>query len=416
MGQNVIRNTNSRTRRAHRAPIRVSWIALLGSLTLAGCASVSEPGIPTDPLPQAPQSGLGGNPLQNSVIHPGAEEDSIAAVAYWASRYERQPHKPKHAIRYSEALRGLKSYDRAMELMRQAVAMHPGEPRILGEYGKVLASAGRGEHAIATLERAAALDPSDWRLQSALGVALDQSSEHRQAQKRYRMGLKISPRNPAILNNLGLSHALDGDLAEAELVLRQAVGRAEATAQVRENLALVLRLKGDLSGARSLATAREAPVIESAFAPKLRATLSRAPAAAPRAPELAPAAAPSCARKSWWSALFVDVPPRVTSTLAVCPAPSVTPPTPASSVFTLTSGCSSLPSSFWMASMDPRTSARMIRFSVTTSSGLPSLPSSSNLMKSMKLTELTTPERSFSRARCSRCSAISRALAMSSTT
>ena len=187
--------------------------------------------------------------------------DPVAAAAFWGTRYNTDQSDPNIAVKFSQALRKIKSTDEAFEVMRKANAISPDNAAVSLEFGKVLVQSGRAFEAVRHIETAAAENPSDWNALSAYGVALDQIGEHEEARKKYDRALNFAPGNVSIINNKGLSFALSGDLNLAEVTLRQAAGRAGGDARVRQNLALVLAIAGDMKGAERLARSDLPPAV-----------------------------------------------------------------------------------------------------------------------------------------------------------
>lgn len=225
-------------------------VVLAVSLTLAACATTSQPG-----AHKAPRAADQAHPAQFYT-----DEDPVANVAYWGSIVETNPKDAVAGLHYGRNLRYVGQADTATKALAQALTANPDNAELLAEYGKALSGIGRVNEGLDYLSKAAALRPKDWTIVTAQGVAYDQLDDRAQAIVYYERALQLSPNNPSILNNLALSQAQQGNLDEAERLLRQAVSQPQASPRARLNLALVLGLKGQFDEARKYAALDLPPV------------------------------------------------------------------------------------------------------------------------------------------------------------
>ncbi|MGJ3230206.1 MAG: tetratricopeptide repeat protein [Oceanicaulis sp.] len=231
----------------------MSAICLAGVLATA-CATTSE----LQPTEQ--EAALAEELQARSIVPATADEraaienqDILTQAAFWAEAYELNPADREAAFKLSDVLRKLNNFERAGEVARQALALHPEDAPLLTAYGMALTAMGQGQQAIEPLSRAQRADAQSWRVANALGVALEQTGRTERARAQFEQALLLSGGEPSVLNNLALSHMLAGDPERAETMLRRAADASEAGPEVRQNLALALALQGRFAEAESQA-------------------------------------------------------------------------------------------------------------------------------------------------------------------
>ncbi|MFP4520118.1 MAG: tetratricopeptide repeat protein [Oceanicaulis sp.] len=253
---------------------RVSAICLAG-LMLAACATTSE-------LQPTEQEATLADELQSRSIVPATAEeraaienqDILTQAAFWAEAYELNPADKDAAYKLSDVLRTLNNFERAGEVARQALALHPEDGPLLSAYGMALTAMGQGQQAIEPLSRALRQDAQNWKLANALGVALEQTGRTERARGQFEQALALSGGEPAVLNNLALSHMLGGDPERAEVLLRRAADQDSAGPEVRQNLALSLALQGRFAEAETQALVDATPEMAEASLDYIRALMS----------------------------------------------------------------------------------------------------------------------------------------------
>lgn len=253
---------------------RVSAICLAG-LMAAACATSSEL------APTEQEMALSEELQSRSLVPATAEEraaienqDLLTQAAFWAEAYELNPADKEAAYKLSDVLRTLNNFERAGEVARQALALHPEDGPLLSAYGLALTAMGQGQQAIEPLSRAQRRDPQDWRLANALGVALEQTGRADRARAQFEQALMLSGGEPAVLSNLALSHMLSGDPERAEDLLRRAADQDGAGPEVRQNLALALALQGKFAEAETTALVDATPEMAQASLDYIRALMS----------------------------------------------------------------------------------------------------------------------------------------------
>ncbi|MEZ6000341.1 hypothetical protein [Hyphomonas sp.] len=183
-------------------------------------------------------------PATPEEIEAANNADPLTKANFWSKEYGKDAENLDNALTFAEALRGIGSTERAVEVLSEVLVIYPNEPRILMPLGRALAANGNQLGAARAFEQVAVANPDRAEAWAALGTAMDQLENHQGAQVAYEKALAIEPGRASTLANYGLSLALTGDLAGAEAKLRQAAALAPADVRVRENLALVLGLQG----------------------------------------------------------------------------------------------------------------------------------------------------------------------------
>ena len=221
------------------------------SLAALALALVAVPACATKPDPEADAQAELRQAMETAMKPASQEEidaanhaDPLTKANFWSKEYAKDTENLDNALIFADALRGIGSTERAIEVLSEILVIHPKEPRILMPLGRALAANGNQVGAGRAFEQAATLDPQSAEAWAALGTALDQLENHKGAQAAYDKALAIEPQRASTLANYGLSLALTGDLTGAEAKLRQASTAAPTDVRIRENLALVLGLQG----------------------------------------------------------------------------------------------------------------------------------------------------------------------------
>lgn len=223
----------------------------LALATLAACASQSS----GDDALAEPVTASAGDPFAPASAETRAtaeRADPLVRANFWAGEYAKDPSDLETALKFGDALRGIGSHERAVQIAADTAVLHPASAGVYLLMGRALGSEGQHERALGALVRAASLDPEDADIQAALGLAYDRLGQHASAQLAYRRALEMEPGRAATRSNYGLSLALSGELDRAETELRRAADLPGASSFVRQNLALVLGLQGRFDEMRSV--------------------------------------------------------------------------------------------------------------------------------------------------------------------
>ena len=110
---------------------------------------------------------------------------------------------------------GLLDFIRANEEYERALALEPGNSRIMGNYGAFAALMGRTEAGITAARRALALDPLNRANAGSLGAVLLIARQYDKALAAYLDALALDPEWPALYASRGLAYYLLGDFERA---------------------------------------------------------------------------------------------------------------------------------------------------------------------------------------------------------
>jgi TolB-like protein/Tfp pilus assembly protein PilF len=106
-------------------------------------------------------------------------------------------------------------FARAGEEFERALALAPGDARVLRSYGLYAVAMGRTDDGIAALHRAVVLDPLNPRSHSALAVGLDTARRYPEAIAAYEHSLALDPDSPQSNALRGFSYYALGDFQRA---------------------------------------------------------------------------------------------------------------------------------------------------------------------------------------------------------
>ena len=112
-------------------------------------------------------------------------------------------------------LEGSLDFSQASVEYERAVALAPGDSRILRNYGTFAAQMGRSAEGLAAARRAVMLDPLNLLTHFSLGRALHSARRYSEAVAAYKDGLALSPEDAQIGVFLGLEYYLLGDFESA---------------------------------------------------------------------------------------------------------------------------------------------------------------------------------------------------------
>jgi len=219
----------------------LSGLALALTAVASACASTGQSTADTE-LAQAVEAAL--KPASAEEREAANRADPLTRANFWGKEYQKDGENIEVALEFIDALRGIGSQDRAMDVVTRTLVVHPGNPDLMMVNGRILMSEGKFDVARASFERVTQAAPGRADGWAALGTAYDQMEMHRQAQASYQRALAIEPQRVTTLTNYGLSLLLSGDLDGAEAQLRLAADQPGAGSKVTENLALVIGLQG----------------------------------------------------------------------------------------------------------------------------------------------------------------------------
>jgi len=131
--------------------------------------------------------------------------------------------------------------DAAVELIRRAVLLKPGDATANYDLGKTLIGLGRLDEAIASLQQAIRIKPDYAEAYSNLGIALKDAGRFDEAISAYREAIRLNPKFAEAHNNLGniLRETRQYDAAIA--ACRQAILLKPGYAKAHNNLGNALK-------------------------------------------------------------------------------------------------------------------------------------------------------------------------------
>ena len=112
-------------------------------------------------------------------------------------------------------LEGSLDFSQASVEYERAVALAPGDARVLRNYGTFAAQMGRSAEGLAAARRAVMLDPLNPVTHFSFGQALHSARRYSEAVAAYKDGLALSPEDSKISVFLGLEYYLLGDFESA---------------------------------------------------------------------------------------------------------------------------------------------------------------------------------------------------------
>jgi TolB-like protein/tetratricopeptide (TPR) repeat protein len=106
-------------------------------------------------------------------------------------------------------------FTQAIEEYERALALAPGNARVLRDYGKFAVAMGRKDFGLTALHRAVVLDPLNLSSHTFLGIALLYMRRYDEGMAVYKDAFALDPDVPKILGTIGATYYLLGDLQAA---------------------------------------------------------------------------------------------------------------------------------------------------------------------------------------------------------
>jgi TolB-like protein/Tfp pilus assembly protein PilF len=137
-----------------------------------------------------------------------AQEDALKAIAL-------APDLAEGHLALAVQLEGKLEFARAMQEYERALALGPGNARVLRDYGVFAVQMGRSAAGVAAVRRAVVLDPLDPATHGYLGGSLYFLRQNSEALAAYQDALALDPEHPVVRAFLGLIHYALGDFDRA---------------------------------------------------------------------------------------------------------------------------------------------------------------------------------------------------------
>lgn len=134
-------------------------------------------------------------------------------------------------------------YEKATGYFKKAVAIEPGNAKILFNYGLALRDAGKFDGAIEVFKKSLIKDPDNTEMLDCLAHAYIMAGHQDKAAEVFKTSLKINPNQAETQSNLGSIYQAQGELGKAEQCYRQAL-RLNPQINISDNLGSVLISQG----------------------------------------------------------------------------------------------------------------------------------------------------------------------------
>jgi tetratricopeptide (TPR) repeat protein len=134
-------------------------------------------------------------------------------------------------------------YDDAVDLYRRYLDAVPNASTARYSLGVALARAGRESEAVTEFQRALPEMASNPVLRLSLGSALEAVGRTDEAIAQYRDGLRLDPENPIMMSALALALARRGEFSESDLLFLRAMRAAPGDASIRADAAAARALR-----------------------------------------------------------------------------------------------------------------------------------------------------------------------------
>ncbi len=135
--------------------------------------------------------------------------------------------------------------------MQRKLSKYPDEADGYADLGTALRAMGRNKEALEPLREAARLQPGDAQVQNNLGTVLGSLGDLDEAVDHFQQALRLRPDYFAAYMNLASAHRLRGDLTEAATAYQAAVRLRPDSADAHDKLGSIYAQQGDLTQAIS---------------------------------------------------------------------------------------------------------------------------------------------------------------------
>jgi tetratricopeptide (TPR) repeat protein len=173
-------------------------------------------------------------------VLPNRREDlPVLEIAMMRHRLAKYPLDVSGYASLGMALRALGKNREALDPLREAALLDPGNIQVQNNLGAVLASVGDFEGAIARFREALAIKPDYFLACSNLANLLLRHGDLREATVYYEQAVGMKPENVEARDKLGLMYAQQGRLEDAIVQFREALRIKPSDPIARQSLAKV---------------------------------------------------------------------------------------------------------------------------------------------------------------------------------
>jgi TolB-like protein/DNA-binding winged helix-turn-helix (wHTH) protein len=144
-----------------------------------------------------------------------AQADAVKAIAL-------APDLSEGYLARASAYRTLLEFKKAAEDYERALALGPGNARVLRDYGGFAISMGHSDSGLTAIRRAVVLDPLNFTSQETLGGGLQSLRRYPEAIAAFKDAEAVAATNPGhFLGGIGIAYYLFGDFATARATCEQ---------------------------------------------------------------------------------------------------------------------------------------------------------------------------------------------------
>jgi protein O-GlcNAc transferase len=160
-----------------------------------------------------------------------------------------QPHNAEVLSLLSAITFQAGDHQRALEPIKQAIAIDPGTATYHNNLGRILAAMGRLDEAVTAFRSALELSPDRAEVHRNLGKALAEQEHFQAAIDAYRSALKLKPLYPEVHYRLGNLFKNQQQLPEAIAAFRCAIQIQPDYAEAHNKLGAALQAQGQFAAA-----------------------------------------------------------------------------------------------------------------------------------------------------------------------
>ncbi len=175
----------------------------------------------------------------------GAKQSGNQAqnLGYLEQLYKRNSTDPAIALRYAEALRKNRHYNRALMVLAPYAKSSDLSDDAATELAALHLAIGQYQEAEKFGKKAIGLNTENHQAYHFLGIALDAQEKHEDAETAFRKGLEFWQGDPTtIMNNLALNLTAQGYVEEAIEILYRAKALAPERVEIERNLRIAIAL------------------------------------------------------------------------------------------------------------------------------------------------------------------------------
>ncbi|CAN5614652.1 hypothetical protein BH10ACI4_BH10ACI4_01980 [soil metagenome] len=175
--------------------------------------------------------------------------DNPSAIQWFEAALKQKPDYLPATREMVSALVADGHDDRAIEVLRVAIARHPGDDQLLTNLGNVLLRRNMPVEAGDALTKAIAANPELAEAHNLLGLIALQNGDKTAAENAFREAIRWQPSLVEAQRNLGTLLTGTHSFVEAEFCFRKAIDQQPNYAEAHHGLGLLLILKGAMSAA-----------------------------------------------------------------------------------------------------------------------------------------------------------------------